>query len=141
MAIKAPEPKRERGWIKWRGWTVVVDHFLIRQGQVLPRGYGVAWRQHYRDCSVCMPVPLNVLAGWTRRLWHWLRFGYVKDSMRDAMVGRAYDRGYERGRELGEWRTEQIRHEAYEAGRRDTTAALDGFRAELRELRADIDAP
>ena len=67
---------------------MVMDNFLIQQNTMLPRGYGVAWRKHDQDCTVVMPIPLNVLASWVRRAWHWLRVG-----VRPSAIDEAYARG------------------------------------------------
>ncbi len=129
------------GWPRWRGWRVVMDNMMIHKGEMLPRWYGVAWREADRDCVIVMPVPINLCAGLLRRVWHWLRYASMSTSALDSLVKRVFDRGYDEGKHVAAKREEWIRHQAYEAGRRDTMAALDGFRDELRELRADIDAP
>ncbi|KKM72020.1 hypothetical protein LCGC14_1424710 [marine sediment metagenome] len=84
------------GWPKWRGWRVVMDNLLIPSGALLPRWYGVAWREPDMDGVVVMPIPLNVLAGWVRRVWHWLRYG-LRPSVFDRAVIKAYRRGYTEG--------------------------------------------
>lgn len=49
---------------------------LVRKatpGYELPRGYGVAWVRWNTCEAVCMPVPLNVLAGLLRAAWAWMK--------------------------------------------------------------------
>jgi hypothetical protein len=45
----------------------------VHQGYVIPRGYGIAWVRFCSDSAVCMPVPLNLIAGALRRAWFWLK--------------------------------------------------------------------
>ena len=71
---------------------MVMDNLLIPSGALLPRGYRVAWRELDRDSIVVMPIPLNVLACWVRRLWHWLLRG-LRPSAFDRAVIEAYQRG------------------------------------------------
>ncbi len=48
------------GWPKWRGWRVVMDNLLIPSGALLPRWYGVAWREPDMD-GVVVKVSGGVL--------------------------------------------------------------------------------
>lgn len=45
----------------------------IGHGFIIPAGYGVAWVRWQSGEAVCMPVPLNVLAGALRTAWLWLK--------------------------------------------------------------------
>jgi len=40
----------------------------IQEGDVIPRGFGVAWMSGRADV-VLLPLGVNVVAGWLRRLW------------------------------------------------------------------------
>lgn len=119
---------KSKGRPKWLGWRVVLDDMLVKEGMLIPRWYGVAWREFDRDCSVVMPVPLNLIAGWTRRLWHWLRWGFAKRSVLDEVAWVAYERGREdrakSNLKARDSREEWVRQAAYDAGRRDTMNAL-----------------
>ncbi|MFL9670457.1 hypothetical protein WIX39_026240 [Variovorax sp. AB1(2024)] len=49
----------------------------IREGNLIPAWYGVAWTE-YREGSLyghCLPIPLNLIAGWARRLYLWVKHG------------------------------------------------------------------
>ena len=71
----------------------------LLQGAEVPRWYGVAWHDYNRDVAVCYPVPLNILFGWARLVWMWLRFRSVPrrwDTLRQAyeaghLAGRQYE--------------------------------------------------
>lgn len=42
----------------------------------MPAFFGVAWHDNMRNRSVCLPVPLNIIAGVARDAYYWLRFGW-----------------------------------------------------------------
>ena len=50
----------------------------VRQGEMFPRFYGRAWHSWARDTATCMPIPLNVVAGFLR----WLYFTCVQGFAR-----------------------------------------------------------
>jgi hypothetical protein len=78
---------------------------LVEHGDEMPPWYGVAWYEFSRDAAVCLPVPLNLVAGLLRSLWAFLRFGYrpTRLNARDAFM-----QGYWLGRtdrdQPPEWR-------------------------------------
>src|ERR1035438_2345092 len=43
----------------------------IRQGEMVPIGYGIAWIQFAEATSVCRPIPINILARWFYGLYGW----------------------------------------------------------------------
>lgn len=69
-------------------------HFqrLIPSGERFPRGYGLAWRCFDRDAAVAYPIPLNVLLGWLRAAYLWLRWDAIPQR-RDAALYGAYELG------------------------------------------------
>lgn len=68
---------------------------VVTPAEMLPRGFGVAWIRWQDGDAVCMPVPLNLVAGTARRAWFWLkapRFLY-QDPRAAYFLGRRH--GYE----------------------------------------------
>lgn len=64
----------------------------LLQSEPLPPGYGIAWRRYETDTAVCYPIPLNILLGWLRAAWFWMRTGaWVKRW--DNALSEAYWRG------------------------------------------------
>ncbi len=63
----------------------------VESGCYLPRGYGVAWLRWQTRHAVCMPVPLNLIAGIARLAWAWIKSPHgIVDSVEDAYAqGRA----------------------------------------------------
>jgi hypothetical protein len=71
---------------------------FVSEGQIIPWGYAVAYRDFDRDTKVCYPIPLHLLVRWVRDF----RFWFMR-------VGRP---GY-RERLEGEWRRKGAEDEAY----------------------------
>ena len=42
----------------------------VRNGEMIPRGWGIAYRSWHRSASTAMPIPLNMIVGILRWLWH-----------------------------------------------------------------------
>lgn len=73
-------------------------------GASMRRGYGLAWRRPEMPASVCLPVPLNLLARWGRALWFVVLHGLRPDhAQREFMEGwgQAYRKGFEAGSRKG----------------------------------------
>lgn len=63
----------------------------INHGEMLPRGYGVAWMDYGSGRLTCMPVPINVVVRWCRVAWVWLKYAGMTLP---ATPSEAYDAGY-----------------------------------------------
>lgn len=76
---------------RW-GWLVRDVH----HSQLLPRGYGIAWINWRQDKAVCLPIPLNSIVGFIRKLWYWCKYPrmFYNDSRQ------AYNAGLEAGKML-----------------------------------------
>lgn len=70
----------------------------IGEGEMYPRGYGVAWREWECNRTACMPVPLNIVCGLARRLYFWSRRCVAAPTARDKMLIMAHLDGYSKGR-------------------------------------------
>jgi hypothetical protein len=70
----------------------------IGEGYEIPDGYGIAWPRWDRHAAVCMPLPLNVLAGLVRGVYLWLRRGFFVSGF-DPRFYEAIRYGERRGRE------------------------------------------
>ena len=67
----------------------------IREGEELPRGYGIAYRSFMRDTAIAYPVPFN----WLVRASRWLRWRLKVPRLAwQAETLGTYRRGWERGR-------------------------------------------
>lgn len=74
--------RRESGWFR-----------CVRDCEILPDGYGVAWVRWNTAEAICCPVPWNWLMGTFRRIYIALRRGA------DTAEAEAYQAGFEAGRE------------------------------------------
>jgi hypothetical protein len=74
----------------------------VRAGEMIARGYGIAWRCYNSDRSVCFPLGLNLALAFLHDLW---LDTTTPKSLRDDMWGvgdhyAAFRRGIEAGRQL-----------------------------------------
>ena len=46
----------------------------LMEGAELPFGWGLAWYEPSTATAVILPIPINVIAGWSRELWLLLMF-------------------------------------------------------------------
>lgn len=77
-----------------------MKRWIIRRlepGVRLPRGWGHAWREPSYEGTVVMPVPLNLVAAYARRVYEWLRWG-LDDSRYVRALRKAYLDGVSDGR-------------------------------------------
>jgi len=67
----------------------------IADGEMIPRFYGLAWRDYYRNKAVCLPLGFNLIAGLVRSVYVSLMHGSkaVASNPRDA-----YHQGLAAGR-------------------------------------------
>lgn len=91
----------------------------VGSGEQIPRWYGVAWFAHDERVAVCYPIPLNWLAGWSRRAHHALVWG-PRDPLTES-----FDRGLAQGRRIGYDHGYVIGHD-------------DGMRQMLNTVRAEL---
>lgn len=72
---------------------------VVREGEMLPPWYGVAWVDFRSGSAVCMPVPCNLIAGLVRAAWAFLRIGHhpVYRSPRAAYLQGRHDERKEGG--------------------------------------------
>ena len=92
----------------------------VEEGAEVPRGYGFAWREYFPyQGTVCYPLGLNKLAGWARRLHHWL-ISIPRESIRDQ----AWYAGYKEGCFQKESTIVKIRGQAH----------LDGWDAAQKQM-------
>jgi hypothetical protein len=68
----------------------------VPQHELIPRAHGFAWWLPERAVAVFYPVPLNLILGFARNAFHWLRF-----AIKPSVIDRAYYRGEAAGRRAG----------------------------------------
>jgi hypothetical protein len=58
----------------------------ISEGEIIPRFYGLAWRDYYRNKAVCLPLGLNLFVALIRSAYVSLMHGSkaVASNPRDA---------------------------------------------------------
>lgn len=50
----------------------------ILLGDLIPKFYGVSYRDYAAEYTICHPFPFNYLIGWLRPKWLMIRYGRVK---------------------------------------------------------------
>jgi len=67
----------------------------IKNGEMLPPFYGLAWYEYHRNIAICLPVPFNIVVAILRGCWLWIKHGWhgVANNPRDA-----YAQGYRDGK-------------------------------------------
>jgi hypothetical protein len=69
----------------------------INHGEMIPPFYGIAWVEYPRPEAVCLPVPLNMLAGMAREFWIFLKHGWRRVHTNPRM---AYYQGIKDGEKV-----------------------------------------
>lgn len=89
-----------------------------------PAYYGLAWFDYDRKVAVLMPIPLNAIVAWLRRLYQWLQ--------QNKTYASGYDKGYGdgeiRGRDYG---TKLAYHQTL---RKEIRNIVENYHAEYTEV-------
>ncbi len=81
----------------------ILDLELAR-GDRIPFGWGIAWAMPNQLAYVVLPMPLHVIAGFVRRVWHEFLLGYHGEaSVQDAAFTEGYLAGV-RSAQTQAWR-------------------------------------
>lgn len=64
---------------------------VVTEGEMFPRGYGLAWWKWETREAVCYPIPLNLGVRWGRDVYHWMRWRSA--TVRERELVRAYQAG------------------------------------------------
>lgn len=102
----------------------------IRELDIMPDGYGVAWLEWHQRTAICAPVPFNRLLGWVHRYYSNWR-AYRTPSLLDA----AFTAGLAAGREACDVR---IAHETARCKRVTASEYARGVSDVKRALADDI---
>ena len=90
--------------MKLRLTKLVLSDMDVFSDKQWPGYYGVAYREPSMKVTVLYPIPLNVLVGWIRNVWHLLLKGSgpsIRDKCVEVIQRDAFQRGVDRGRLLG----------------------------------------
>lgn len=75
-----------------------------KQGEMIPKGYGVAWRNYEVATTILIPIPLNFLLAWIREGYFRLIAG-PRDRLEQQIIASLSEdeaRGYQDGFKVGE---------------------------------------
>ena len=57
----------------------------LRQGEAIPRGYGLAYKQYHSLTFVCYPIPINIIVRVSREIEYWLMRGCFKSKWEEEL--------------------------------------------------------
>ena len=58
---------------------MTLTHKQISEGEIIPRFYGVAYRDFVQDVIICYPFPFNIIVQYWRKWWMAIRY-YRKEN-------------------------------------------------------------
>lgn len=150
MALGNNKPKWK--WFGWLGWTVRWSMLRrIKECDVIPWGYGVAYWRFNTAEAILAPIPLNLVIGLSRSLYFWLAHGWMKIMWLNAPADAAYLKGLKEGQDRENrvhdfWkRTEEADRKreverAYSRGYVDgRTYVIQDLLKEVREIRKEVE--
>jgi len=74
----------------------------VRECEMIPKGYGIAYYCYDRLSAICYPIPINFLISLCYTVYLVLKRGITPRS-REAELRKAYDRGFNAGRWSAMW--------------------------------------
>lgn len=69
----------------------------VPEGYMIPKWFGIAWRDFDTETVICMPVPFHIMAAISRRIAQRVRRGLAPDLW-EVELGKRYNKGYGDGR-------------------------------------------
>lgn len=66
----------------------------IEEGQMIPKFYGVAYRDYDTLYAICYPIPLNIFMGLWNKILIWFKHGH-------KLYENGYTKGHSEGKRLG----------------------------------------
>jgi hypothetical protein len=73
---------------------------VITPGEMMPKYYGLAYRDFLRDIAICYPFPFNYVVHIVRRYWIRVRYPRLRDKYAE-WARQLIDMEYEKGRTYG----------------------------------------
>jgi hypothetical protein len=122
--LAAAEQQTPREAVRWRWWQIVRR---VPEGQTLPRGYGMAYREWQTYHVVCLPLGLHVVVHVARRAWHRFRSltgRSVLERVRDRAYAYGHADGYQQAVTANLEALDLAYHRGYKAGTKTSTTEL-----------------
>ena len=106
----------------------------IGEGEILPKGWGIAWREWNGFGAMIMPIPINIVVAHIRKIYYW----FVSGNWYKTGYDNGYDKGYSKGRKYA---FEQYKHHARKEIEEEVRAeiaeqmgfSLEAFRQSFRK--------
>ena len=92
---------------------MTLTHKQIHEGEIIPRFYGVAYRNFAQDTIICYPFPFNIIVQYWRKWWMAIRNPAKRTSdLRDQ----SYLLGLSDGEQVKRYELQRARKEGYAEG-------------------------
>lgn len=88
---------------------------VIGEGRIIPYTHGIAYWKYETAEAVCYPIPFNLIIGWSRTTWIWMRQKHWMDEMEKAYLKGRED-GIQRQKDLQKVDIEVARYEGFKDG-------------------------
>ena len=92
----------------------------IKECEMYPPFYRIAWREYDRDVTIAAPIPLCYILNWGRALWHLT----YKMSIRQSEKDRIFREGERKGIDVSTVVIERLKQKAYKRGVDDMATQL-----------------
>lgn len=103
----------------------------IREGEMIPKYYGVAYRNMDRLTAICYPIPLNIVLALWNRFYIWLRW---RHGLYDTAYHKGWGKGFDNGRKYA---FEQYREQVKRQEIRSIVENFIGFEEEILKEERD----
>lgn len=70
----------------------------IRDGERIPKGYGVSYYNPLTRYATCYIIPVNLIVSFFKSIWHWIIVNHP--TKLDELISDAYREGRKREREV-----------------------------------------
>jgi len=97
-------------WMVSREFMHTQMQYHKKENEVIPWGYGPAWRDFNRQVIICYPLGLHWIMRWGRDLRHWVMgagFPGYTDRITQVRFQQGFNRGFDSGVVVGIEREKQ----------------------------------
>lgn len=110
---------------------------IIGENDILPYTHGIAyWRESAME-AVCYPIPFNLIVGWSRAAWIWMRQPHWRSEIEKAYLKGRQD-GNDQRQKMFKFDIESARYQGLKKGldpeiRRAVSKITDEIIQQLRK--------
>jgi hypothetical protein len=102
----------------------------VKEGEIIPDGYGIAWHRYEANSTVCMPIGLHAFVGSLRHLYMTVRFWHLGPTVTERMVR---DARFQGRRQSVEKHVEAAYLKGWEAGIKYAIAQINDLKHDIAQ--------